>query len=69
MSYLHPTLSELRAQRSEAVTYALAMYRREHACHPKDTRNRAEWAKARRYWTTKAYHLHGEILARRDHWY
>lgn len=65
MSYFHPTLDELRQVRHDALIAALAMYRREHACHPRDTR-RAQWTEARRYWTAQAYHAHGEILARLD---
>lgn len=61
-----PTLAQLRARRLECLQSALAMYRREHACHVLDQHNRKEWARARRYWTQQAYHAHGEILARTD---
>lgn len=66
MSYAHPTIDELKARRAEALTYALAMYRREHACHPLDTIHRAEWSRARQYWIAQAYHAHGEIMALAD---
>lgn len=66
-----PTLDQLRARRLECLQFALAMYRREHACHVRDTINREEWCRARLYWTQQAYHAHGEIMTRLDssQWY
>ena len=59
----HQTIDDLRALRHEALGYALAMYRREQACDPRN-RQRMEWTLARIYWTTRAFHYHGEIQAR-----
>lgn len=59
----HQTIDDLRALRHEALGYALAMYRREQACDPRN-RQRMEWTLARIYWTTRAFHYHGEIMAR-----
>lgn len=61
----HQTIDDLRALRHEALGYALAMYRREQACDPRN-RQRMEWTLARIYWTTRAFHYHGEIQAQLD---
>lgn len=61
----HPSISDLRRWRHEALVCALAMYRHEHTCHPRDTR-RAEWERSRIYWTTRAFQYHGEIMAQID---
>lgn len=61
----NPTLDELRAARLDAVEVALFFYRAGTRRHAKDPK-RAEYAEAQRYWTTRAYQYHGEILARLD---
>ena len=59
------TMNELLQARYDALQAALSMHRRAVGCHPNNP-HRIEWLHAQHYWTSKAYHYHGEILARRD---